>query len=87
MMFSASFASMFLFESPKYLYINGRFDESRKTLMFIAWFNGLSKKEIETRFNFMYDTEWVSWQLTAANEGAMDQNARQVSELVNTQMS
>ena len=52
---------MFLHESPKYLYINGRFDESRQSLMYIAWFNGLSEKEIEARFNFMYDTEWVSW--------------------------
>lgn len=80
---SLLFASIFFHESPKFLYINGKFDESRKSLMFIAWFNGLSKKEIELRFNFVYDTEWVAWQLTANDEGQMSDNNRQVSELVN----
>jgi MFS family permease len=84
---SLSFASFCFYESPKFLYINGRFEESRKSLMFIAWFNGLSKDEIERRFGFVFDLEAAARQLGAEEEGRLLESGRQASELVNAQMS
>lgn len=82
--FCVSFGALFFYESPKFLYINGRFDESRRSLRFIAWFNGLSAEEIKTRFNFVFDTEAVAIQLTESDSSELTQNIRQVSQIVNT---
>lgn len=46
------FGCLFFCESPKFLYINGRFKEARESLKRIARFNGLPEKEISDRFNF-----------------------------------
>lgn len=55
-----AFGCLFFGESPKFLYINGRFKEARQTLRNIAWFNGLSESEIDNRFDFQFDTEKVA---------------------------
>lgn len=54
------FSVLFFHESPKFLYINGRFEEARTSLKFIAWFNGMSSSEINARFDFVFDTEAVA---------------------------
>lgn len=74
------FGSLFFYESPKFLYINGRFEESRQSLRNIAWFNGLSESEVEERFNFVFDTEAVAGEMDAQDEQQRLAIARQISE-------
>jgi len=44
--------SLFLVESPKFLYTKGRYDEARKALQRVAEFNGA-----ETPQDYIFDTE------------------------------
>lgn len=52
----ALLASVFIIpESPKFLYIKKRFDESRKVLQYIAWFN---QSHYFNNDDFLFDTEF-----------------------------
>lgn len=42
-------------ESPKYLYMNKKFGESKEIIRYIAWING-SKLAIDTKF--LFDSEY-----------------------------
>ena len=81
------FGSLFLFESPKFLYNHGRFKEAKQSLRNIAWFNGLSESEINDRFSFVFDTEAAAREMEAQDEEEMLAVARQVTEQANNQMS
>lgn len=81
------FACLFFTESPKFLYINGRFKEARRSLRSIAWFNGLSESEINDRFNFQFDTEAAAEEVEAQDEQKLLEVARQITEQVHTQIS
>ena len=81
------FGCLFLFESPKFLYNHGRFEESRQSLRNIAWLNGLPQAEINDRFNFVFDTEAAAGEMEARDEEQMLAMARQVTEQANNQMS
>lgn len=84
---SLAFAGLFFHESPKFLYINGRFEEARKSLMFIAWFNGLSKTEIENRFAFVFDQEVATRLPATEDEGQLLGVSGRASELASNEMS
>lgn len=82
------FGCLFFCESPKFLYINGRFKEARQSLRKIAWFNGLSESEIDARFNFTFDTEAVAEEMNSErDEQQLLEIGRQITEQAHTQMT
>jgi hypothetical protein len=46
-------------ESPKWLYIQLRFDESREKLNYVAYFNGTSDENIKKIDNTKFDLEVI----------------------------
>lgn len=48
------FIIIYFYESPKFLYSKGRYNEARYSIRKIAEFNGVNKKD---DFEFIFDTE------------------------------